>query len=134
MMAMLMHVVSSYCGGMSECVTNAAASASSSSAHNLTGGYANDGNNGSSHSGATTTLFDPFITCGASGPVGFVSFLSGLLFWLNVVLAAVLYTKREAILSGDVGSSNQYDEIGGDDGRGFAGDFPSSTGMRTMHV
>ncbi|KAL7539374.1 hypothetical protein ACHAXR_009223 [Thalassiosira sp. AJA248-18] len=128
MLALLMRVVSSYDGGLSQCVANAASSASTS--HNLAGGYANI--HGKSNSDSHHAVFDPFTACGASGPVGFVSFISGLLFWFNIVLAMVLYSKREEILSG--GSSSQYDEIGVND-HGFAGDFPSSSGgIRTMHV
>mmetsp|Transcript_14425 Transcript_14425/g.23554 ORF Transcript_14425/g.23554 Transcript_14425/m.23554 type:complete len:269 (+) Transcript_14425:206-1012(+) len=130
-MATLMRFVSTYYGGVSACVANAV-SASASIHGNLTGGYATN----DKHNDSSSSYNDD--ACGASGPVGFVSFLSGLLFWLNAVLASVLFTKRDELLSGDVGPSNQYDEIGVDhdgDGRGFAGDFPSSsTGMRTMNV
>ncbi|KAL7548348.1 hypothetical protein ACHAWF_011634 [Thalassiosira exigua] len=125
-MALAMRMIASYYGGMSGCVGNAAASASA--AHNLTGGYAN------MHRGGSHGSFEPYAACGASGPVGFVSFLSGLLFWLDLALAAVLYSKREELLSGEGSYSSQYDEIGGSDGGGFDGDFPNAAGPRTMHV
>lgn len=162
MMALLMHVVSSYYGGVAECVANAAHKASSSSSsgsghHDLTGGYANmhDDGTGSSNSNTSSSSSSyPYGNCGASGPVGFVSFLAGLLFWLNAVLAGTLHVKRDELLSGSGGGdgdsgggyggssySNQYDEIGivdvdNDGDAGFAGDFPpaSATGMTTMHV
>ena len=157
-MGLIMHVMSSYYGGVSRCVTKShAAWINGGDAHTLTGGYSNDDNDSISSSSTTTqsatsTNFDPWGNCGASGPVGFISLLTGLLFWFDVILALALYIKREELLSGEGGvvggeGSNQYEEIRGvddddgsnrrDGGGGFAGDFPSmsaAAGMRTMHV
>merc|ERR1719491_372929 len=132
-----MRVASSYYKGVSACVANLArglpASQAAVSVQNLTSGYAStDGHN----------VFDPFATCGASGPVGFVAFFSGSLFWINAGFAVVLYIKRDEIVSGIApGSSNQhdYDEIGVEtdiNRNEFSGDFPLSAaaGTRTMHV
>ena len=165
MMGLVMHVMSSYYGGVSRCVTKSHAAwidGEDSGHASLTGGYdANDDDDSISSSSTTTTQstatsanFDPWGNCGASGPVGFISLLTGLLFWFDVILALVLYIKREELLSGEgygvvgSGGSNQYEEIRGvddddgssnlrDGGGGFAGDFPSmsaAAGMRTMHV
>eukprot|EP00571_Detonula_confervacea_P003707 CAMPEP_0172319218 /NCGR_PEP_ID=MMETSP1058-20130122/37097_1 /TAXON_ID=83371 /ORGANISM="Detonula confervacea, Strain CCMP 353" /LENGTH=308 /DNA_ID=CAMNT_0013034217 /DNA_START=118 /DNA_END=1044 /DNA_ORIENTATION=- len=153
-MAMLMHVVHVYYGGIADCVVTNAANAASNSrsgsgAFHLTGGYANDdhsSNTSGSTMAAATTAFDPFTICGASGPVKLVSFLSSLLVWSNAILAVTLYAKREELLSGGGGgagsfsSSNQYDEIGGvatqpPNGGGFAGDFPpEQQDIRTTQV
>ena len=144
MMAMLMHIISLYYGGLSSCVASAASSAlssasASSSNNNLTGGYSShnmqqDISNGHHTNTMGAAAFDPYNTCGASGPVGFVSFISGLLFWFNSVLTVVLYAKREEIaMGGSAGGAGQYDEIGASaeqqQQRGFAGDFP-----QTMNV
>ena len=67
------------------------------------------------------------------GQLDYISFLSGMLFWLNSMLAVTLYTKRDELLSGGAASGGQYEEID-PNGVGFAGDFPSSQGMRTMQV
>ena len=159
MMGLIMHVMSSYYGGVSRCVTKShAAWINGDGGHALTGGYSNDDDDSISSSSTTTTQsatsanFDPWGNCGASGPVGFISLLTGLLFWFDVILALALYIKREELLSGEGGvvgggGSNQYEEIRDvddddgsnirDGGGGFAGDFPSmsaAAGMRTMHV
>lgn len=138
MMGLLMHVVSSYYDGLSNCVASTTANANSNaaSATNLTGGYANMHTSNGHHTTSASSI-DPYATCGASGPVGFVSFISWWLVWFNVILGMTLFTKRDEILSGvGGGGSGQYDEIDGGSG-GFDGDFPSSSGgggMRTMHV
>ena len=131
LMALLLHVTSSYYGGLAECVTANAATAWKGQQH-LTGGYADSVTHNNNSSSSIEHHFDPYTACGASGPVGFVSFLSGLLFWANAVFSVTLYSKREELLSGMSSTMNHYDEIGG----GFAGDFPpgSSQGMRTMQV
>ena len=140
----LMHFASSYFGGLATCVANhyshtANRGVSSAYQHNVTGGYGSH-----EHDHSSSALFHPYSTCGASGPTGFVSFLTGILAWLNFALAWVLYTKRGALM-GD-SQSYQYDEIGGNNSsdEGFAGDFPlngegrgdvaTSGGVRTMHV
>ena len=130
-MAILLHITSSYFGELANCVADNAASSISSGQHNLTGGYA-------SHVVNTNTYnidnYNPYNSCGSSGPVGFISFITGLLFWFNSILSIALYARRDEILSGGGGGSQQYDEIGSGDGTTFAGDFPSSQGMRTMQV
>lgn len=133
LMALLFHVISSYYGGLAECVTaNAATAWKGQQQQHLTGGYGDSSTHNNNSSSSIEHHFDPYSACGASGPVGFVSFLSGLLFWANAVFSVTLYTKREELLSGMSLGRNDYDEIGG----GFAGDFPpgSSQGMRTMQV
>lgn len=150
-MAMLMHIVHVYYGGVSDCVVDAAAaSRGGDGTFHLTGGYGNDMNNSTK---GISTAFNPFRTCGASGPVKLVSFLSSMLVWSNAILAVTLYARRGELLSegGGVGSSNQYDEIGGTQspagggfapvgegfapvGGGFAGDFPAEQGIQTMVV
>lgn len=135
-MAVLMRVISSYYGGVASCATGVATrlharqrNGGYDSTSTSTGGYATTANDG-----------DAFAACGASSAAaaGFASFLAGWLGWLDVALAAVMYAKRDELLSGEVGPANRYDEIGIADNddrvRGFAGDFPSSTPMTTMHV
>jgi len=138
-MAVLMRVVSSYYGGVASCVAGVATRVHAqqrNGGYNLTGGYADTADDGA----VVITGDDAFAMCGSSvsAAVGFVSFLTNWLGWLHVALAAVMYTKKNELLSGDVGPVNQYDEIGIADNddrvRGFAGDFPSSTPITTMHV
>mmetsp|Transcript_27728 Transcript_27728/g.58590 ORF Transcript_27728/g.58590 Transcript_27728/m.58590 type:complete len:288 (-) Transcript_27728:236-1099(-) len=142
-LAILMHVLHSYYGGLAECVTNAASSRmNNNGANNLTGGYANMHENDPNTYNMNGGYVDPYTLCGSSGPVGFVSFITGLLFWIDMVLAVTLYTRRHELLNGGGGggvSSSQYDEIGVQSGSGgvggFDGDFPSSSeGMQTMNV
>lgn len=127
-MAILMQFASSYYKGVSACVANLASPRAAAS-QNATG---------AASMGGLTTASDPFATCGASGPVGFVAFFSGSLFWINAAFAMVLYVKRGEIISGAApGSSHQraYEEIGVEND--FSGDFPSSVAAgteRTIHV
>ena len=133
-MAVLLHAVSSYYGGLADCVTANAAAASRGGGqhHSLSGGYDDTHNSSTAGGSSSYRVFEPYETCGSSGPVGVISFLSGILFWLNSMLAVTLYTKRDELLSGGA-SVGQYEEID-PNGVGFAGDFPSSQGMRTMQV
>ncbi|KAL9188918.1 hypothetical protein ACHAXT_011408 [Thalassiosira profunda] len=131
-LAAMLRVISSYYGGVARCVTNMASASVTN--HNVTGGYKTFHDN---MRGLSSSSFDPYGACGASGPVGFVSFLSGLLFWLDAALAVALHSKREEILSGVGGAGQMYDEIGvvpEDGSGGFAGDFPAAGGPRTMNV
>lgn len=118
-MALLMQFASSYYKGLSACVANLSTHLATESVGNFT------------HD-ASKKAFDPFTSCGASGPVGFVAFFSGSLFWTYAGLALVLFTKRSEIISGIApASSNQlYDEIGVENE--FSGDFPSAAA--TIHV
>ena len=76
MMGLIMHVMSSYYGGVSRCVTKShAAWINGDGGHALTGGYANDDDDSISSSSTTTTTqsatsanFDPWGNCGT--PVG----------------------------------------------------------------
>jgi len=130
-MAILLHITSSYFGELANCVADNAASSISSGQHNLTGGYASHVVNSNTYN---IDDYNPYNSCGSSGPVGFISFITGLLFWFNSILSIALYARRDEILSGGGGGgSQQYDEIGSGDGT-FSGDFPSSQGMRTMQV
>ena len=120
LMTLVMHILSVYFGHLVACV-KFNVSANDSTASNVV-----------KHTG-----FHLFSQCGASGAVGFVSFLTGLLVWLNFSLAIVLYAGREALMSD--AHSHQYDEIGSDNinrNGGFDGDFPLNgvSGMRTMQV
>mmetsp|Transcript_13792 Transcript_13792/g.29114 ORF Transcript_13792/g.29114 Transcript_13792/m.29114 type:complete len:275 (+) Transcript_13792:406-1230(+) len=122
-MALVMHIESVYFGGVSSCVSKSLAgnAAAVNAVTNATSGSA----------------YHLFSNCGASGAVGLVSFLTGLLFWLEIFFALVLYAGREELMSEAL--SYQYDEIGVGDsgvGRGFDGDFPlhGSSGTRTMQV
>jgi len=121
-MAILMQFASSYYKGLSACVANLSTHLAVESVENFTRDASIDENNS----------LDPFTSCGASGPVGFVAFFSGSLFWLNAGFAVVLYTKRGEIISGvsPVSSNQHYDEIGVENE--FSGDFPSA--VATIHV
>eukprot|EP00585_Thalassiosira_rotula_P013274 CAMPEP_0196129852 /NCGR_PEP_ID=MMETSP0910-20130528/426_1 /TAXON_ID=49265 /ORGANISM="Thalassiosira rotula, Strain GSO102" /LENGTH=281 /DNA_ID=CAMNT_0041389047 /DNA_START=70 /DNA_END=915 /DNA_ORIENTATION=- len=142
-MAVLMRVASSYYGGVASCVTGVGTrlhARQRNGGYDFTGGYANTVEDGGVGQQQQQFGEDAFAVCGASvsAAVGFVSFLAGWLGWLDVALAAVMYTKKHELLTGEVGPVTQYDEIGIADNddrvRGFAGDFPSSTPMTTMHV
>ncbi|KAL3770535.1 hypothetical protein ACHAW5_009563 [Stephanodiscus triporus] len=116
-LAVLMRVVSAHWGAIVDCLDNESPSSSSC----VVGAHA--------------------------GSARAVSFLSGLLSWLDAAMAVSMYRRRESmsmLSSGGNGdgfgviglfSSNinrQYDEIGAvDDRMQFAGDFPSGLGSGT---
>ena len=120
-----MQVISAYFTGISNCV-----------AHR---GYTQN-NMHLMHSNSTSShYFDPYVICGASGPVRIVSSLSSLLSWVYLAIGIVMYTRRGELLDGlGGGVSYTYDEIGvsGSHGgnEGFAGDFPERGTARTMQV
>ena len=125
-MSFMMHMLSVFFGGVSDCIDQAKQSVSSE--YNLTGGYAN------LDSQLAQNQSNTYIACGSSGPVSSVAFISGLLFWVNATLTFVLFTKRSNLINGTVGSAaggGQYDEIGGGS---FQGDFPGNGQQRVMHV
>ena len=72
------------------------------------------------------------LICGAYGPVGFVSFLSGILYWLNLSLAIALYVKRTELSGGGSSLTMQaeYEEIHSD----FNLMEEEVNGMRVMQV
>lgn len=126
-MSFMMHVLSVFFGGVADCIDKANQSGVSSE-YNLTGGYANLDSQLAQHQS------NAYLACGSSGPVSFVAFISGLLFWVNATLTCVLFTKRSNLINGTVGNSaggGQYDEIGGGS---FQGDFPGNGQQRVMHV
>ena len=126
-MSFMMHLLSTFFGGVSDCIDQTKQSVSSE--YNLTGGYANMH---SQH--ALQQQSNVYLACGSSGPVSFVAFISGLLFWVNATLTFVLFTKRSNLINGTVENAaggGQYDEIGGGS---FQGDFPGNGQQRVMHV
>lgn len=120
-MAILMHIISVYFGGVSECYS----AENAITVKNVTG-YADIDQQIIRNSAEQ-------FTCGASGPVAFVSFLSRMLSWLDASLAVVLFVKRQELINGAIGGSGsgEYDEIGGGE---FAGDFPANGQQRVLHV
>ena len=103
LMALLMHVVWAYYARVNDCVINL--DARLEHAYNI-----------SHHSHRHSHSIDNVnhLICGAYGPVGFVSFVSGILCWLNLALAVALYTRRRE-LSGDCGMLQaEYEEIHSD--------------------
>jgi hypothetical protein len=101
LMAVLMHVVWAYFKRVNDCVINL--DARLEHAYNI------------SHQQGYSAIDNVnHLICGAYGPVGLVSSLSGILYWLNLSLAIALYVKRRE-LSGDGGMMQaEYEEIDSD--------------------
>jgi hypothetical protein len=111
LMALLMHVVWAYFARVSDCVINL--DSRLERAYNIT--------HGGHHNGHTTTTPSysaidnvNHLICGAYGPVGLVSFLSGILYWLNLSLAIALYVKRTELSGGGIMMQAEYEEIDSD--------------------
>jgi len=120
LMAVLMHVVWAYFARVSDCVINL--DARLEHAYNITRHH------GHSHSYSAIDNVNHLI-CGAYGPVGLVSFLSGLLYWLNLSLAIALYIKRTELSGGGM-MQTDYEAIDSD--LNLRED--EFNGMRVMHV
>jgi len=108
LMALLMHVVWAYYARVNDCVVNL--DTRIEHAYNV---------NHAQHNTPSTRAIDNVnhLICGAYGPVGFVSFLSGLLYWLNLSLAIALYVKRTELSGGGghhVPLQSEYEEIHND--------------------
>lgn len=113
-MALLMHVVWAYYARVNDCVVNL--DARIEHAYNITRHHHHVGQHGTTTPSYAAIDNVNHLICGAYGPVGFVSFLSGLLYWLNLSLAIALYVKRTE-LSGDnnIPLQSEYEEIHNDD-------------------
>ena len=145
LMALLMHVVWAYYARVNDCVVNL--DTRLEHAYNITRSHHHHYNGqqqSQQHTPSYATIDNVnHLICGAYGPVGFVSFLSGLLYWLNLSLAIALYVKRTELSSAGAGImplQSEYEEIhsdlnlrvdevhGGHDGGG------GGNGMRVMQV
>ena len=123
-MALLMHVVWAYFARVNDCVVNL--DNRIQHAYNVT-----------RHVSPTHTAIDNVnhLICGAYGPVGFVSFISGILYWLNLSLAIALYVERRKLF----GDNNvdamhgQYEEIHSDLNLSEE-EVNNDNGMRVMQV
>mmetsp|Transcript_30535 Transcript_30535/g.45860 ORF Transcript_30535/g.45860 Transcript_30535/m.45860 type:complete len:261 (-) Transcript_30535:90-872(-) len=108
LMALLMHVVWAYYARVNDCVLNL--DARLEHAYNIT----HNGHHGHTPSYSAIDNVNHLI-CGAYGPVGFVSFLSGILYWLNLSLAIALYVKRTELSGGgSLTMQAEYEEIHSD--------------------
>lgn len=120
-MALLMHVVWAYFARVNDCVVNL--DNRIQHAYNVT-----------RHVSPTHTAIDNVnhLICGAYGPVGFVSFISGILYWLNLSLAIALYVERRKLFGDNVDAMHgQYEEIHSDLN---LSEEEVNNGMRVMQV
>lgn len=104
LMALLMHVVWAYYARVNDCVVNL--DARLEHAYNIS-------RHSHSHSYSAIDNVNHLI-CGAYGPVGFVSFVSGILYWLNLSLAIALYVRRTELSGGGRMMHAEYEEIHSD--------------------
>ena len=146
LMALLMHVVWAYYARVNDCVVNL--DTRLEHAYNITRSHHHYNGQQQQHTPSYATIDNVnHLICGAYGPVGFVSFLSGLLYWLNLSLAIALYVKRtELSSSGGTGGGimplqSEYEEIHSDLNlredevhNGHVGGGGGGNGMRVMQV
>ncbi len=125
LMALLMHVVWAYYARVNDCVVNL--DARLEHAYNITRAHHHIGQHTPSYSAIDNVNH---LICGAYGPVGFVSFLSGILYWLNLSLAIALYVKRTELSGGGRPWQDDYEEISSD----LNLNEEEVNGMRVMQV